>query len=123
MCRVSIVHFTLGGMLTFNAHTLATSESFACKGKVASQHVLAMPSWMTKVECMHAWVRVAVTDLLAGNAVGTVTSFAFTDGDFNYTVLAAVDASFTPAAGSAVTVARVKPEKVVAPRLIPCYNS
>ena len=49
---------------------------------------------------------------IPGKAVGTVTSFAFTDGDFNYTVLAAVDASFTPAAGSQVTVARVKADKV-----------
>eukprot|EP00045_Choanoeca_perplexa_P017355 m.249738 g.249738 ORF g.249738 m.249738 type:complete len:1092 (-) comp17514_c0_seq1:2974-6249(-) len=47
-----------------------------------------------------------------GNAVGTVTSFAFTDADFNYTVLAAVDAGFIPKAGSAVTVARVRADKV-----------
>eukprot|EP00730_Choanoeca_flexa_P019121 TRINITY_DN9332_c0_g1_i1.p1 TRINITY_DN9332_c0_g1~~TRINITY_DN9332_c0_g1_i1.p1 ORF type:complete len:1095 (+),score=303.67 TRINITY_DN9332_c0_g1_i1:124-3408(+) len=49
-----------------------------------------------------------------GNVVGTVTSFAFTDSEFNYTVLAAVDASFTPPPAGTVTIARMKPDKVAA---------
>ena len=47
-----------------------------------------------------------------GKVVGAVTSFAFTDADFNYTVIAAVDASFVPPPGSSVQIARAKPEKV-----------
>eukprot|EP00055_Hartaetosiga_balthica_P014273 m.77692 g.77692 ORF g.77692 m.77692 type:complete len:1124 (+) comp8549_c1_seq1:227-3598(+) len=47
-----------------------------------------------------------------GEAVGTITSFAFTDDDFNFYAIAAVDASFQPKPSTKLSVARVKKDKV-----------
>ena len=41
-----------------------------------------------------------------GKPVGTVTSAAFTDSDFNFIAIAAVDASFRPKVGQSVTTFR-----------------
>ncbi|MBI3830522.1 MAG: serine hydroxymethyltransferase [Planctomycetes bacterium] len=47
-----------------------------------------------------------------GQPAGVVTSFAFSDPEFNYHVLAAVHAKFNPKPGSVVKVARATPEQV-----------
>lgn len=48
----------------------------------------------------------------AGKAVGSVTSSAFVDEEYNFFALAAVDNKFNPAAGSTIRAYRTTPEKV-----------
>lgn len=47
-----------------------------------------------------------------GKSVGAVTSFAFSDDQYNFHVIAAVDASYTPKTGATIIAARTTPDKV-----------
>ncbi|EGD79245.1 hypothetical protein PTSG_09967 [Salpingoeca rosetta] len=50
-----------------------------------------------------------------GEPVGTVTSFAFCDDDFNFYAIAAVDAQWTPETGATIRIARMTKDKFKGP--------